>query len=124
VPRFKRPSERVEQVVAMLRAGNYLDVAARAAGIPLDTLSAWVARGGEVGQRIAQAAAEGEARNVTQIAQAARENWQAAAWLLERQYPERWSRPLARDTDEPAPAVLSDAVDELADKRTARRSKL
>jgi hypothetical protein len=36
--------------------------------------------------------AEAEMRDVALIAQAAKENWQAAAWRLERKYPARWGR--------------------------------
>ncbi len=31
-------------------------------------------------------------RDVAVIATAAKENWQAAAWRLERKFPERWGR--------------------------------
>jgi hypothetical protein len=124
MPRYSRPSERVQQLIAMLRAGNYLDVACRAAGVAVEDLADWVERSDELARQVAQAVAEGEARAVTQIAQAARENWQAAAWLLERQFPERWARPLARTTDEAVPALGSDGVDELASKRATRRAHL
>jgi hypothetical protein len=107
----------------MLRAGNHLDVAARASGFTVEQIDRWLARPGVVANKIIQALAEWEVRGVTQIAQAAATNWQAAAWLLERQYPERWSRPIARDTDEVGPVVTDDKVDELADKRAARRAQ-
>lgn len=123
MPRYKRASERVEQLIAMLRAGNYLEVAREAAGITPDEL-AHLFGFEHNAARIAQARAEGEARTVTLIAQAARDNWQAAAWLLERQHPERWSRPLARDTDLQAPDLGADGVDDLAAKRAARRARL
>jgi hypothetical protein len=123
MPRLKRPSPSVEQLLAMLRAGNHLDVAARAAGLTVEQVDRWLERPGVVANKIIQALAEWEVRGVTQIAQAAATNWQAAAWLLERQYPERWSRPVARDTDEVGPVVTDDKVDELADKRAARRAQ-
>ncbi len=104
----------LDQVLAMLRAGNYLAIAAKAAGVSSEALAEHL-------EQVEQATAEGEARAVTQIAQAARSNWQAAAWLLERTYPERWSRPINRETEEVAPPV-SDSVDELAGQRKRRRS--
>jgi len=105
------------QLVGMLRAGNYLDVAAKAAGVPVDELPA------ELVERLEVARAEGEARGIATIAQAARSTWQAAAWLLERQYPERWGRPAQRaDEKPPAPVAGTDSLDELAGRRVQRRA--
>jgi transposase len=136
----KLDEELTEQFVSMLRAGNYIGVAARAVGIGRRTFGDWMERGRsereadapyrEFRMRVEQARAEGEVRNVVQIATAARENWQAAAWILERSYPERWGRPSAPQrrestTDEAELATSADPdpfaeVDELAEKRRAR----
>lgn len=107
----------IAQLVVMLRAGNYLDVAARAAGVPVEGLS------GDAAERIETARAEGEVRGIATIARAATENWQAAAWLLERQYPERWGRPAVRPNEDlpSGAAPAADGLDELASKRSARR---
>jgi hypothetical protein len=111
--------ELVQQLVAMLRAGNYLEVAAQAAGVELGELLGRP----ELCDQVGAARAEGEVRGITQIARAATENWQAAAWLLERQYPERWGRPAQRPGEESAPPlVLTDGLDELAGRRAARRA--
>lgn len=67
-------------------------------------------------------AATAEPRLVALVAQAARTQWRAAAWLLERRHPERWSergRPLAPAS----PPDLDDPfreVDELAERRRER----
>lgn len=118
----ERPdAEAVAQVVAMLRAGNYLAVAARAAGVEVDELTAWP----EISEELDGARAEGEARAVARIAASAADNWQAAAWLLERQYPDRWARPAMRQGEEkPAPpiAARADSLDELARRRHDRRA--
>ena len=114
------PSPRTDKLCAMLRAGNYLDVACRAAGVRANAVERLLVLGGPIADRIAQAAAEGEVRAVTQIAQAAATNWQAAAWLLERQHPERWSRPAVKQDDRLV-TVAADGLDELASKRAARR---
>lgn len=132
--RVPLPAEDVAvKLIAMLRAGNYIDVAVRAAGISRETFDAWMRRGlskaagarafGELRERVERALAEGEVRGVAQIAQAAAENWQAAAWLLERQYPDRWGRPAVRQEEKPPPPVAgADGLDELAGKREARRA--
>ena len=72
--------ELADQLVVMLRAGNYLEVAARAVGVHRHTLADWRARGRsgapgdedfvELAERMEKALAEGEARNVAQIATA------------------------------------------------------
>jgi hypothetical protein len=126
-----------DRLVAMLRSGNYLEVAARAAGVHRNTLSEWMRRGrageepyAELAARVTRALAEGEAHNVAQIAKAARESWQAAAWLLERQYPDRWGRVSVRLRDEePPPAAAAPTsddpfaeVDELAAARRRRET--
>ena len=125
-------------LVQMLRAGNYVGVSCHAARITRRTFAEWMKRGlssrpedeiyREFRERAEQARAEGEVRNVTSIASAARESWQAAAWLLERQYPERWGRPSspqrreAADEDSGAESDFDPfvEVDELAERRRAR----
>jgi hypothetical protein len=129
-----------DQLLTMLRAGNYLNVACVAVGITRQTFQEWMTRGKsdepkdavfrELRVAVAEARAKGEARNVARIAAAAAENWQAAAWLLERQYPERWGRASVRTRDEaPPPAQPEDPerdafaeVDELAAARRKRSS--
>lgn len=64
-----------------------------------------------------------EERLVAQVAAGAKTQWRAAAWILERRYPERWGPP--RPAAEPdAPAILDDEfseIDRLAAKRRTRR---
>lgn len=123
------------RIAVMLQAGNYLDVACQAAGISRGVYRKWMAMGRDrkahplhatFRDRIETAKAIGEARNVTLIAEAARTNWQAAAWLLERQSPERWARVSQREkpmqgTPQPIPTPRPDdpfsEVDELAQRR-------
>jgi transposase len=119
------------QLVSMLRAGNVIHVACSAVGIDQRSYQRWMKRGEsdspddelyrEFRRQVEQAHAEAEARAVTQVARAAAEDWRAAAWWLERQYPDRWGRPLPRVADEIAPLVDTDGVDELASKRLVRR---
>jgi hypothetical protein len=125
--------ELAEQLVAILRAGNYVEVACTAVGISRRTFAEWMRRGRtfkpedepyrRFRERAERARAEGEVRNVAQIANAATTSWQAAAWMLERQYPDRWARVSQREKEEPtSPADLTDEdpfreVDELAERR-------
>jgi hypothetical protein len=124
-------ADRIEQV---LRAGAYMETAATVAGISYGQFKEWMKRGDPAGRerrdapyrelrvRVEQARAEGEARNVGIIARAANENWQAAAWLLERMYPDRWARPSQREKGPETPAAPTPGdpfaeVDELALRR-------
>ena len=43
-------------------------------------------------EAIKKAEAQAEARNVAVIQTAARDSWQAAAWWLERKYPQEWGK--------------------------------
>jgi hypothetical protein len=68
-----------------------------------------------------------EERLIAQVAAAAKTNWRASAWLLERRYPERWAAPPRRADDELPPVVAEHdpfwEVDQLAAKRRARRNR-
>lgn len=130
------------QLEQLLRAGNYVEVACRAAGVRRQRFYEWLELGDPADTdpaaepyrafraRIDRARAEGEARNVAIIAQAAANSWQAAAWLLERSNPERWDKPSQRDrlkaaagddrepaTADPPPQDEFADLDELAARR-------
>jgi hypothetical protein len=91
-----------ERILGFLRLGNYIETACKAAGIHKDTFYEWMkrARSGkpeddryaEFAMRVDSALAEAEGRDVQTILLASRQQWQAAAWRLERRFPERWSR--------------------------------
>jgi hypothetical protein len=124
------------RIIQVLRAGGYVETAVKVAGVSPRTLRRWLKLGDPEGEdphyqqhrelraAIEQARGEAETRNVAIINQAAPSNWMAAAWLLERQYPERWGRPSQRQNLEPAktaaPVKPDDPfaeVDELAERR-------
>lgn len=116
MPPLGRPTiigEVSERVIEFVRAGNYVETAAAAAGISKDTFYAWLRRGARERRRlkkantrpnkteqpylafsdaIQKATGEAEARDVMLIAKAATTQWQAAAWRLERKFPQRWAR--------------------------------
>jgi transposase len=88
------------RIVEMLASGAYLPVALRAVGVPRQTFAAWLARGTseresdapfrDLKEAVEHAETEAECQLVAEIAAAARDSWEAAAWLLERRWPERW----------------------------------
>jgi len=97
----KLTPELIEQASKLVAAGNYLKHVAQYLGIPERTFYRWLAEGEKAKkglawqfyQAIKKAEAEAVARNIALIQKAATEgNWQAAAWWLERKYPEEWGR--------------------------------
>lgn len=99
---MSRPSkldERVaERIVQATRKGLPRRRAARLAGIHPATLFDWLARGrageqpyADFADRIKSAEIEGEESLVDLLREHAVETWQAAAWLLERRFPARYS---------------------------------
>jgi hypothetical protein len=89
-----------KKIVAMIRDGVSPEIAAVAAGISRATYYAWRARGREESagpyldflDAVEKAIAECEARAVHVVAKAFGKNWQAAMTLMERRFPDRWSR--------------------------------
>lgn len=112
----KLTPELQNRIATLIRAGNYVETAAASAGVSKNTIYDWLRRGAREKQRIAKnprlriikkeapfvefsdviekAQADSESRDVALIAKAAEEQWQAAAWRLERKFPDRWGRKL------------------------------
>jgi len=110
----KFSNETKHKIITAIRAGNYIETASAYAGISKNTLYDWLRRGEREKQRVEKnprykirkseqpfvdfsdavekALAEAEVRDVAIIAKAAEEQWQAAAWRLERKFPDRWGR--------------------------------
>jgi hypothetical protein len=99
-PKHKWTPEREAVLLQALRVGNYVETAAQYAGISKETYYNWLAYG-EAGKppfkdfldKVAEAHAHAEIASLTRIQKAAEDgNWFAAAWILERRFPERWAR--------------------------------
>lgn len=98
--------ETQEKVVEHIRAGNYRETAARAAGITRQTLWNWEQRAltGEepfasFAEALDQAEAEAETTMLARVNAAGPavtgvsgpDPWQATAWVMERRWPKRWA---------------------------------
>ena len=89
-----------DKIVSLVRAGNYPEVAAQAAGIDRATYYRWMEKGensdgiySDFRDAIKEAQATAESHAVTIIRKASMDGtWQAAAWFLERSKAERWRR--------------------------------
>ena len=110
------------KLVLAIRVGNYASVAAKSVGIDQSTYYDWLAKGredkapyAEFAVAIQKAEAEAEAATVAriQLAEAAPNTWQAAAWWLERRFPDRWGR---RDRLEVEHTVVEREAKRLADE--------
>jgi hypothetical protein len=90
-----------DKIINYLRAGAFVETAAIAAGIHKDTFYEWMKIGRANGHpglaawvaRVDEAVAMSEVVMIGLVGKAAQEGqWQAAAWHLERKYPQRWGR--------------------------------
>jgi transposase len=100
--RTKLTEEVIETASKLIRAGNYQKVVAQYIGVDESTWYRWLQKGEKAKNKrsiyykfykaVKKAEAEAHARNVAVIQQAAQTQWQAAAWWLERKYPELWGR--------------------------------
>lgn len=105
-PRVGRKDQRrdeaaMERLFKALEAGNTFGNACTLAGIGARTFYRWKAEGEtakegtfarQFWQKVKDAEAQAIHRNVLVIQTAAKKSWQAAAWWLERKYPEDWAR--------------------------------
>jgi len=122
--------ETERRILAIVRTGVGLAVAAEAAGISRSTLHRWRTRGvreergrfSEFEASLRRAEAEAEARLVAVIARAGDQHWQAAAWLLPRRFRDRWALgPEARRPGaEPLPTPGGESDLDASDPETRR----
>ena len=95
----KLTPELQEKILRHLRIGAYVETAAACVGISRDTFYQWMKKGARgqkpyvaFAQAVDQALAESEARDLGTILKASQASWQAAAWRLERRFPDRYGR--------------------------------
>jgi transposase len=125
----KLTDELEQQLCNALRAGNYLDVAARYAGVSRSSVHRWLAQAAEdaadprlkpFAAAVSKAEADAEIHAVGVVRKAINQgDTRAAFGYLERRHPERWSR---RDQSAPAAAQSRQAAGDLDanDPRTRR----
>ena len=89
----KRSPERETAILNALRVGNTRRASAQAAEVSEDTLANWCKADSVFLGAVIKAEADAELRFLGQVAKAAAaNNWQAAAWWLERRKHEDYSR--------------------------------
>jgi transposase len=108
-----------ERIVKLIRDGNYIQVAARAVGLPEATLYRWLQRGEDERKgkywdfyealKGAEAIAEAEAIGEVRTASRDKGQWAAGMTWLERKFPSRWGR---RDSTEHSGEIKIRVIDE------------
>ena len=141
----KLTKELIDEIAQYLRAGNYIETTAALVGIHRDSIYEWLKRGNaeidrvsksnrsrirkkeeifvEFTDTVKKAQAQSEAMLVGLIGQAAQKNWTAAAWRLERKYPDKWGRTernVATAQDDPVKELAQQIQDLRNDKSTER----
>lgn len=102
------------EVCAILAMGCSRRVAAEYVGCSATTIRRQAQRSAAFRDRLAKAETHQEMAHVKHVAEAAQDakNWRAAAWLLERRYPERYAAPTARRL---AARRVEEALDDVAE---------
>ena len=88
-----------KQIISDIKNGNYAQIAAQRAGITEQTFYNWL-KNGENGQdpyrkffeAVLIASSEAEKNKLDTIDTAAKSDWKAAGWWLERRFPKRWGK--------------------------------
>ncbi len=78
------------QICEHVSKGIPMKQAAQALGISEATFHRWRSEKEEFGEMVNQAIGVSEARLITEISSC--EDWRAKAWILERRFPDRWSK--------------------------------
>jgi hypothetical protein len=89
----KLTPERRKGFLAALEKGHPLKIAARSVGVPYDTVKDWLRRDADFAAAVRAIEIKSVEANLEFIKDARPDAWQAAAWILERQWPELYARP-------------------------------
>lgn len=90
---MKYSADRVDRCLAALRLGATHRIAAQCAGIGVSTMREWLRDKPLFADAVREAESYGAVVMLERIVAAANEGtWQAAAWLLERRYPDMYGR--------------------------------
>jgi len=84
--------EKKEKLLEYLSLGMSRKMAGKALGFSHTTIADEAKRNPEFSAQLDQAEGKGVAENLDTIKKASRSDWKAAAWMLERKYPEEYGR--------------------------------
>jgi hypothetical protein len=91
-PRTEMTDANIEAILRGVRLGLHPERAAQAAGVALGAYRMHKRRDPEFVMRIKEAEAMAEQGFLSRILKHTEKQWTAAAWMLERRWPERWRK--------------------------------
>ena len=92
-PRRKRDPKIIAAILDHLRLGAPIVLSTAACGISADSFANWRRESPELQAEVEKAISQGAVAKLRKIEALGKENFQAMAWLLERRFPEHFSRP-------------------------------
>jgi transposase len=120
-PRTEMTDDKIEAILRTVRLGLHPDRAAMAHGVSPGTVRSHKKRHPEFATAIKEAEAAAEQGFLGRILKHTEKQWTAAAWMLERRWPERWAkREVVIDTTKEDATRLRadlDAIDRLEGRR-------
>lgn len=90
--RTKYTPERRDIIIEGVRTGLTYRLAAAGAGIHQDTITDWKAKHADFSERLLVAEAEAAQAAMDRIKTASKDDWRAAAWILEHRHPEDYGK--------------------------------
>jgi hypothetical protein len=122
---MKYTEETVNIILESIAKGLKQKDAAILAGISEDTLSRWKSENADFAGKVRQKEIENKKRYIEIILEASKTSWQAAAWWLERNYPDEFSLKAEYRVKVDQGRSISDVLDELeSENDVARMAKL
>lgn len=89
---MKKTPELLDSIVGLIKEGVSYAQAAQAVGVGRSTLMRWKKEDQDFRDTLKKAEAQSHVSMVSVITKAAKDDWKAAAWWLERRYPQRYAR--------------------------------
>lgn len=111
-----------DDIIRRIQGGNFFETACAANGVNSSTFRRWMQKGKSKDpkfrdyrafrNRVRKALGQCEATHVENIMNAAKKNWCASAWFLERKFPQRWAVKNAKATE--TGGTIAEIVKEIA----------
>ena len=108
----KATPKTIQIILEAIRGGASQRDASALAGISEDTLSLWKKQDSDFSEQMRQKEIQFKMDHIKIIEKAAQKTWQAAAWLLERKYPNEYTNRVRIEQPEPPRTGYEHLTDE------------